>query len=124
MPTLLIVDDEPAIQALLSVAFTRAGYEVKTAGGPDQAMELCGSQKFDAILSDVQMPGLDGHSLIRWVADKYPETRSVLMSGFDIHCADCPLTGRCSLLRKPFLPSMAITAVGQALRQAAVCRPC
>ena len=124
MPTLLIVDDEPAIQSMLSAAFTRAGYQVKTAGGPSQAMELCGAQRFDAILSDVQMPGLDGHSLIRWVADKYPETRSVLMTGFDVHCGECPLTGRCQLLRKPFLPSTAVTAVGHALREPAVHRPC
>lgn len=124
MPTLLIVDDEPAIQSLLSMAFTRAGYDVKTAGGPGQAMELCGSQKFDAILSDVQMPGLDGHSLIRWVADKYPETRSVLMSGFDMHCGDCPLSGRCALLRKPFLPSTAVTAVDRALGQPAPASIC
>jgi two-component system, response regulator FlrC len=124
MPTLLIVDDEPAIQSVLCAAFTRAGYEVKTAGGPRQAMELCGLQKFDAILSDVQMPGLDGHSLIRWVADKYPETRSVLMSGFDIHCGDCPLPGRCRLLQKPFLPSTAVTAIDQVLSQPLAGRLC
>lgn len=69
MPTVLIVDDEPAIRSVLSLAFVRAGYEVRTADGPATAMELCGSQKFDAILSDIQMPRIDGHSLIRWVAD-------------------------------------------------------
>jgi len=117
MPRLLIVDDEHAIRSMLAHAFARAGYEVKTASDPFQAMDLFDSESFDAILTDVQMPGMDGHSLIRWVAEAYPAVRSVLMSGYDIRCGDCPFPGRCELLQKPFVPSVAVAAVGQVLRQ-------
>jgi CheY-like chemotaxis protein len=68
MPRVLIVDDEPAIRKLLSLAFVRAGYDVRTAADPYKAIEACVSESFDAILSDVQMPGMDGHALVRWVA--------------------------------------------------------
>jgi len=117
MPRLLIVDDEQAIRSMLAHAFARAGYEVKTAADPFQAMDLFASEAFDAILSDVQMPGMDGHSLIRWVAETHPTVQSVLMSGYDIRCGDCPYPGRCKLLQKPFMPGTAVEAVGQVLHQ-------
>ena len=115
MPSILIVDDEPGIRSLLSVAFVRAGYEVRTASGPFKAMEACAAQSFDAILSDIEMPGMDGHCLVRWVADTSPRTRSVLMSGFEITCGECPFAGRCQLLRKPFSPKAAVALIGQVL---------
>ena|SRR5579863_7379197 len=72
MPSLLIVDDEPSIRSLLWLTFVRAGYEVKTAADALKAMELCGSQPFDAILSDVEMPGMDGHCLVRCTTTANP----------------------------------------------------
>lgn len=118
MPRVLIVDDEPAIRSLLSLTFVRAGYEVRTAADPYKAMEACASESFDAILSDVQMPGMDGHGLVRWVATTYPTIRTVLMSGFDIPCGICPF-GRCTLLRKPFNPKDAVAIITQVLSERA-----
>jgi len=115
MPRILIVDDEPGILSLLSTVFTRAGYGVKAASGPFAAMEMCASESFDVILSDIHMPGMDGHGLVRWAADAHPQTRSVLMSALDIHCGECPFRGRCKLLRKPFNPAVAVSVVGQLL---------
>ena len=117
MPRVLVVDDEPAIRSLLSLAFVRAGYEVRTAADAFKAIELCGSESFDAILSDVQMPGMDGHRLVRWVATTYPTIQSVLMSGFDITCGGCPFVGRCTLLRKPFSPKDAVAIITRALNE-------
>jgi|SRR5271157_534112 len=119
MPRVLIVDDEPAIRSLLSLAFVRAGYDVRTAADSYKAMEACTFESFDAILSDVQMPGLDGHCLVRWVAATYPAIRSVLMSGFEITCEECPFAGRCPLLRKPFNPKDAVAIITQVLSERA-----
>jgi DNA-binding NtrC family response regulator len=115
MPRLLIVDDEPGIRSLLSIAFTRAGYDVRTAPDAAKAIEACTLEPPDAILSDIQMPGMDGHGLIRWVAAEHPEVRPILMSGFDIRCGTCPLDSACTLLRKPFAPKDAVEAVGRVL---------
>jgi DNA-binding NtrC family response regulator len=117
MPRLLIVDDEPGIRSLLSIAFKRAGYDVRTAPDAAKAIEACNLEPPDAILSDIQMPGMDGHGLIRWVAAEHPEVRPILMSGFDIRCGTCPLDGTCTLLRKPFIPKDAVEAVGRVLSQ-------
>src|SRR5579863_4900347 len=119
MPRLLIVDDEPSIRSLLWLAFVRAGYEVKTAADAFKAMEMCGSQPFDAMLSDVEMPGMDGHCLVRWAAATHPNIRTVLMSGGSAHCEECPFVDHCVLLPKPFPAAAAVTAVAQALSRTA-----
>jgi DNA-binding NtrC family response regulator len=119
MPKILIVDDEPAIRSLLSMVFARAGYCVRTAADPFQAMELCGAECFDAVLSDIQMPGVDGHFLVRWVASAHPNIRAVLMSGHETNCGTCQFGCRCRLLRKPFHPNHAVALVSKMLAEPA-----
>jgi DNA-binding NtrC family response regulator len=114
---ILIVDDEPGICKLLTAVFTRAGYDVRVAGGGSEAMATCTAEHFDAILSDVMMPGMDGHELARWVARNQPDTRSILMSGFDpFGCESCGMSlHACLLLPKPFSAKQAIAIVEEAL---------
>jgi len=111
------VDDEPAIARLLSAVFRRAGYVVRVASSGFEAMQVCECESFDALLSDVRMPcGINGHELVRWVATRYPNTHSVLMSGFDDTC--WPLA--CTLLMKPFRPSNAVLLIDQLLEHSNV----
>ena len=116
MPRVLIVDDEDGIRSLLSTAFTRAGYWVTAAANAHSAMDLCERQRFDVILSDVNMSGMDGHGLVQWVSKAQPAIRSLLMSAEELVCHNCPNTRRCTFLQKPFLPEVAIAAVGEVLR--------
>ncbi len=119
MPRILIVDDESSIRTLLSAAFGMAGYEVRTAPDGPEAMALCETERFDAVLSDVVMPKMNGHELARWVATRYPATRTILMSGFDLGCQECPLAERCLLIPKPFRPGEAVSRVDTALARRA-----
>ena len=118
MPRILIVDDEKAIRSLLDRAFTKAGYEVRTAEGGPQAIELCASEPFDAVLSDVRMPVMNGHELVRWITRRSGNTRCVLMSGFDdIVCQGCGVSNQpCTLLSKPFAPAKAISLIDELLK--------
>jgi DNA-binding NtrC family response regulator len=115
MPRILIVDDEGAILSLLSATFSMAGYQVRTASDGPDAIRLCQSEPFDVVLSDVVMPRMNGHELARWVADRFPQTQTVLMSGFDSGCEECPISGRCRWLSKPFRPSDAVAMIERAL---------
>jgi len=110
---ILVVDDEEGIRKLLATAFKGAGYDVRVAGDAQQAMAICDSESFDVVLSDVVMPGKNGHELARWIVTKDPRTRTVLMSGFDeAICQGCGIPARpCSWLQKPFLPREAIALV-------------
>lgn len=115
MPRILIVDDEGSIRNLLSATFEMAGFEVRTAPDGPEAMELCAAEPFDAVLSDVVMPRMNGHDLARWVAVHCPETRMVLMSGYDTGCERCAYAPRCQILTKPFRPFEAVSVVRDAL---------
>lgn len=82
-------------------------------------MDLCSSEHFDVLLSDVQMPVMNGHELVRWVFRFYPRILCILMTGFDdVDCQDCPFVSRCRRLEKPFDPKKAVSLVEQALRDA------
>lgn len=56
----LVVDDSAAQRRVLALQLTRWGYHVTEAGSGDQALGLCRRGKFDIILSDWMMPGMDG----------------------------------------------------------------
>jgi two-component system response regulator FlrC len=117
MPRILIVDDERAIRSVLSVSFVRAGYEVATAASAKEAMSRCAEGPFDAVLSDVDMPGMNGHELMRWIAANRPANVCVLMSGCSFECAQCPFARQCILLPKPFTPRQAIALVTDGLKR-------
>jgi CheY-like chemotaxis protein len=111
MPHTLIVDDEPAIRSLLLRSFTRAGYDVTVASDASGAMAYCRTHSFDVLLSDVDMPRINGHELVRWLAANHPRTRAVLMSALNTECEECPFAPQCRLLRKPFNPQEAVDLI-------------
>ena len=100
---------------MLAMAFETAGHQADTASGAAEAIEKCSRQEFDLILSDVLMPVMDGHQMVRALAGKCPRTRVILMSGFDGGCESCPYSTRCRLIPKPFRAEQAIRAVAEAL---------
>nr|MDQ3031653.1 hybrid sensor histidine kinase/response regulator [Myxococcota bacterium] len=70
---LLVVDDEPDTLALVTTFFERCGATVATASNADDALALVVSERPDAIVSDIGMPGADGYELIRRVRALGPE---------------------------------------------------
>ena len=115
MPHILIVDDEHQVRFLLSHSFARAGYDVTLAATVPEAMAFCKEKTFNVVLSDVDMPGMNGHELARWMASNHPKTLCVLMSGISSECEECPFVGRCILLRKPFDPKHGVALITEML---------
>jgi PAS domain S-box-containing protein len=63
----LVVDDEPDAREMLSVGLGQCGAKVTTASSAREALEAVAGGKFDAMISDIGMPGEDGYELIRRV---------------------------------------------------------
>jgi hypothetical protein len=63
----LVVDDDPDALDLASAILTAAGAEVRTCGAATEALEIMGRWRPDVLVSDIEMPGEDGHALIRKV---------------------------------------------------------
>jgi CheY-like chemotaxis protein len=112
----LIVDDEPQIRTLLSMSLRMVGYDVSAAADGFEAMSLCIVEAFDAILTDVDMPGMNGHELVRWVSGNRPLTRYAMMSGLGPAYEDWPVSGTVPFLHKPFFPKEAVAVIEQMLK--------
>jgi DNA-binding NtrC family response regulator len=67
LPTILAIDDDATSLRVLGVHLRRFGYEVVTAPGSLQALELLGSRQFDLLISDLRMPDMDGVALLEEV---------------------------------------------------------
>jgi CheY-like chemotaxis protein len=78
---ILVVDDEEDVRNLLSRMLSVVGYEVKEAGTGHEAFNLFLQRPFDLVLTDLNMPGLDGWGLARRVKGHSPKTPVVLITG-------------------------------------------
>jgi signal transduction histidine kinase len=83
----LIVDDDPALlQALPETVRTRlAGVRVETADSAKAAMGRIATIDYDAIISDIKMPGMDGLALLTEISQRWPETPTLLITGHGEH---------------------------------------
>lgn len=80
--TVLIVDDEPNVRALISITLTSAGYDVLEAEDGEQALEALDSgQKIDLILCDVYMPKVNGLEAVTCFRSSYPSIPVIVITG-------------------------------------------
>ena len=65
MPSVFVVDDEPQIVRALRVGLAASGYEVRSAGNGETALEMMVSEPPDVVLLDLGLPGIDGVEVVR-----------------------------------------------------------
>jgi len=80
---ILFVDDEPhVLQGLQRMMRSmRDKWEITTAAGGPEALDLLSRQSFDVVVSDMRMPGMDGVQLLGEVQKRYPEVVRIILSG-------------------------------------------
>jgi len=81
-PQVLIVDDEPEMCALLSDVLKGEGFAVETAASGEQALARMGAREFAAVITDLNMKGMPGMTLLREIKRLYPETNVLIMTAF------------------------------------------
>jgi len=69
---ILVVDDEPLVTVLMAEALAMEGHDVDTAKDGQEALEKVSACAYDAILSDLRMPVLDGVGLYRGLDQQHP----------------------------------------------------
>ena len=79
---ILIVDDEPEMCALLSDILKEEGYEVETATSGEKALAKMGEQDFAVVISDLNMKGMPGMTLLKEIKRLHPDTNVLIMTGF------------------------------------------
>ena len=80
-PRVLVVDDELDFMETLVKRLERRGFEVTGVGGGQEALRLLQKERFDVVVLDVMMPGMDGIETLREIKLGWPRTQVILLSG-------------------------------------------
>jgi len=81
--SILLVEDEDPVRMVAERALTRAGYTVVSARDGEEGLEkVSQGGRFDLVVSDVVMPGMDGPSMVREIRKRLPEMPVLFMSGY------------------------------------------
>jgi diguanylate cyclase (GGDEF)-like protein/PAS domain S-box-containing protein len=112
---ILIIDDEPAIRDLLR-EYLSESYQCAEAGSAEDALELLRAEKFDLVLSDIQMGGISGLAMVPRLLELAPDTVIVMVSGISTieSAIEAMRVGAFDYVTKPFN----FTQVGAAVRRA------
>ncbi len=114
---ILVVDDEPIMLALLSDLLSGEGYQVSLAESAFEALRLIQNDSFHLIISDINMPMMDGKQLYMEVARLSLNIPFVFMTGGITGQSDVRMleTASCPIRRfliKPFTPEELFDALG------------
>ncbi|MDE2276875.1 MAG: response regulator [Burkholderiales bacterium] len=118
MATILVVDDELGIRALLSEILTDEGHTVELAENAAQAREVRESLRPDLVLLDIWMPDVDGITLLKeWSASGLLSMPVIMMSGHGTidTAVEATKVGASAFLEKPITLQKLLRAVEQAL---------
>jgi two-component system chemotaxis response regulator CheY len=120
MTRILAVDDSPSMRDMVRITLTGAGFDVTQAADGQQALELARKSEFDLVLSDVNMPVMDGIELIRALRaeSSYRHTPILMLTTED--SADCKREGKeagaTGWIVKPFDPAQLVATMHRVLR--------
>ncbi len=120
---ILIADDDPSVRDILSAILTHHGYRVLAAVDGTEALALFAPRSLDirALITDLDMPNLDGSALRKIVCSLNPSIRILTISGAadtDDPRRRAPLAGR--FLAKPFTANMLLRNIHEMLHEANV----
>jgi len=115
----LLVDDEQAVWEILGEKLGRSGFEWHGCSSAEEALSRLESEHFDAIVSDLKMPGMTGLGLLGEVQKKHPHLAFVMATGEDdIRVAvEAMKHGADDYLVKPFNLDVAVESVRRATRK-------
>ncbi len=103
---ILVVDDEELIRNLVVTFLSRVGHSCITANNGVDALNKMKANKFDAIITDIKMPEMDGIFLVREISRHYPDIPVMVMTAYDeeYSAGTAISVGAREFIKKPFSP--------------------
>ena len=119
MARILYVEDDPSMVVALSQVLKRAGHDVLNAGDAGAALRSMKSEDVDLVLSDFQLPGVDGIELVRMLRADRDNTPVIMLTGFGSidNAMDAIRAGATDYLVKPVDPQQLTYRIDQALEK-------
>ena len=114
--TVLVADDEGSIRTSLSLFLQEKGYEVRAVSNGEEALAELESRDYDAVVSDVRMPRVDGMTLLRKALARQPDLTFVVMSAYGQPDAAMEAVGAGAFdyVSKPFKPEEVVLVLRKA----------
>jgi signal transduction histidine kinase/ActR/RegA family two-component response regulator len=116
--TILVVEDEVALRALVRESLRLNGYQVLEAADGEEGLAVLRqhSDAIDLVITDVVMPRMGGLDLVAKLQGLRPNTLVLLMSGYTDRASEVESSGM-PLLQKPFVPDQLLEAVADVLKR-------
>lgn len=113
----LVIDDEPGTLGFVRDVLDEAGYFVVPATDGESGLRLMGLVRFDLVVTDVMMPGLDGLEVLRRVRRADPAMQVLLFSGHPSRelAREAWRSGAAGFVSKPFVPDQFLRAIAKAI---------
>ena len=108
MTRILLVEDDKNLSFILKSSLEQmiGGYEIEVATNGKEGLEKLAAGRFDVIVSDVEMPVMDGVTMVRQVRERYPDVAIVFITGLTTarDVINGYQSGADFYIKKPFLP--------------------
>jgi DNA-binding NtrC family response regulator len=114
---ILVVDDEDTVCRSIKKALVREEYDIDVALSGEEALKMEGQKKYDVIIVDLMMPGLNGMDLLKSLKSISPAVQVIMITGYPTmkNTLQAMQIGAFDFLPKPFLPYDLRNLVARAL---------
>ncbi|MCJ8167953.1 sigma-54-dependent transcriptional regulator [Atopomonas sediminilitoris] len=115
MSKVLLVEDDRALREALSDTLEIGGYDFDAVASAEEAVLALKKHAYSLLVSDVNMPGMDGHALLALVRGQYPQMPMVLMTAYGAveRAVEAMRQGAADYLVKPFEPKALLDVVAE-----------
>jgi two-component system response regulator (stage 0 sporulation protein F) len=127
MASILIVDDDKAVQIITRLMLEREGHHVTCANDGPRALEILNEARFDLLIIDIFMPEMDGLETMRLVHRRHPGVPVIVISGHALPAGGATTPdflamstklGALTTLQKPFKSAVLLMQVERCLQGA------
>lgn len=120
MSTILVVDDKEMMRDSVATTLSRKGHTVVTASGGKNALERIAARSFDAVITDLQMPGMDGLELIDEIRQRDEQLPVIFMTAYGTieTAVEAMKLGAYDYITKPFSGDVLLVTVERAIKHA------
>ncbi|WP_447591912.1 sigma-54-dependent response regulator transcription factor FleR [Aquipseudomonas campi] len=112
---ILLVEDDRALREALADTLLLGGHDYRAVECAEDALEALTEEPFGLVVSDVNMPGMDGHQLLGLIRSRYPQLPVLLMTAYGAveRAVEAMRQGAADYLVKPFEPKTLLDLVGR-----------
>lgn len=112
---ILLVEDDHALREALGDTLEVGGYAYRAVASAEAALQALHEEAFSLVVSDVNMPGMDGHELLSVIRQRYPQVPVLLMTAFGAieRAVQAMRQGAVDYLLKPFEPKALLSLIAQ-----------